>query len=98
MGLGKTVQMLAVIVSSVGTRKEAELALRRATQQQNNAELHVLGSEARRLRLEATEEARMREEAGPGSGPTPIAVKKARKIVWKVQPVIIRVWDFEVLL
>ena len=82
--LEKTVQMLAVIVSSVCSRREAEIALNRATMEQNNAELHVLGSEARRLRLEAAEEARRRQEGGPDSGPSQSAMKKARKIVWQV--------------
>ncbi|KAK9839761.1 hypothetical protein WJX84_000502 [Apatococcus fuscideae] len=83
MGLGKTVQMLAVIVSSVCSRREAEVALNRATREQNNAELHVLGSEARRLRLEAAEEARRRQEGGPDFGPSQSAMKKARRIVWQ---------------
>lgn len=86
MGLGKTVQLLAVIVSSVPSRREAELALNRAAREQSNADLHVLGSEARRLRLEAAEEARRRAEGGPESGPSQSAIKKARKIVWQVQP------------
>ena len=86
MGLGKTVQMLAVIVSSVCTRREAELALSRAAREQNNAELHVLGSEARRARQEAAEEARrLQDSPGPESGPSATAVKKARKIVWQVE-------------
>ena len=85
MGLGKTVQLLAVIVSSVPARREAEIALNRASREQSNADLHVLGSEARRLRLEAAEEARRRAEGGPDSGPSQSAVKKARKIVWQVQ-------------
>ena len=84
MGLGKTVQMLAVIVSSVCTRREAEIALNRAAREQNNAELHVLGSEARKARQEAAEEARRLKENGPESGPSSAAVKKARKIVWQV--------------
>ncbi len=86
MGLGKTVQMLAVIVSSVCTRREAEMALSRAAREQNNAELHVLGSEARRARQEAAEEARrLQDSPGPESGPSATAVKKARKIVWQVE-------------
>ena len=85
MGLGKTVQLLAVIVSSVCSRREAEIALNRATREQSNAELHVLGSEARRLRQEAAEEARRRAEGGSDSGPSQSAMKKAKKIVWQVQ-------------
>lgn len=54
-GLGKTVQMLALIVSNPPTLQDAERALRNSRREQDLLQYHVLGRSARdqRASLEA---------------------------------------------
>ena len=63
-GLGKTVQMLALIVSKGPTAAEAHKALEDAKRSQRNMELHPLGSAARAARAA---ELGMSPNALPGS-------------------------------
>ena len=54
-GLGKTVQMLALIVSSPPTKENTEYALKNCTREEKNMQYHALGRSARdqRAALEA---------------------------------------------
>ncbi|KAK9805404.1 hypothetical protein WJX73_001738 [Symbiochloris irregularis] len=66
-GLGKTVQMLALICTNVPKPHEARLALRNAEQGGKNMELHVLGSAARAARA-AQLGVGLSSRPAPGSG------------------------------
>lgn len=52
-GLGKTVQMLALIVSKAPTRDNAAMALRNCKQEESVVQYHALGTSARDHRAAA---------------------------------------------